>query len=81
MQFLKITDQELVLVTKRLVKEERSKTLEVIEHLQEVYRRRVHLSLGYASLHEFMVKELSYSDGAAARRISAMHLVDQIPEA
>src|SRR5690606_13044895 len=39
------------------------------------------LTRGYPSLHEFLVKELQYSDGAAHRRISAMRLVGDVPEA
>lgn len=73
-------DVELIETTKQLVYEERLKTLEVLAHLQEIYDRRLHLKRSFASLHEFLVKELSYSDGAAHRRISAMRLVRELPE-
>lgn len=78
---LKLCDDDLITTTKRLVGEERLKTLEVIEHLQIIYDRRLHLKRGYQSLHGFLVKELGYSDGAAHRRISAMKLVNDVPEA
>ena len=77
----KICDEDLITKTKRLVAEERMKTVEIIEHLQEIYDRRLHLTRGYPSLHEFLVRELGYSDGAAHRRISAMRLVHDVPEA
>ncbi len=79
---LKSLDGEaLIVTTKRLVGEERLKTLQVIEHLQEIYDRRLHLARGFRSLHEFLVRELGYDDGQAHRRISAMRLVQSLPEA
>ena len=77
---LKLCDEDLITTTKRLVAEERVKTLKIIEHLQAIYDRRLHLKRGYQSLHEFLVKELGYSDGAAHRRLSAMKLVNDLPE-
>ncbi len=79
---LKSLDGEaLIGITKQLVREERLKTLQVIEHLQEIYDRRLHLEQGFRSLHEFLVRELGYDDGSAHRRISAMRLVRALPEA
>ncbi len=79
---LKCLDGEALIVrTKGLVKEERLKTLQVIEHLQEIYDRRLHLARGFRSLHEFLVREIGYDDGSAHRRISAMRLVVDLPEA
>jgi len=34
----------------------------------------------YSSLHEYVVRELGYSDGAAHRRITAMRAIREIPE-
>ena len=75
-----LRNEELVSTIKALVVKEREVTLAVIEHLQELYDRRIHLSSGYPSIHEYLVKELRYSDGAAHRRISAMRLVQELPE-
>ena len=76
-----LCNDELLAKAKLLVAQERQKTIEVIEHLQEIYDRRLHLEKGYRSLHEFLVHEMNYSDGAAHRRISAMRLVKDIPQA
>ena len=75
-----LRNEELVSTIKTLVVKEREITLSVIEHLQELYDRRIHLSSGYSSIHEYLVKELLYSDGAAHRRISAMRLMQELPE-
>ncbi|MGE3974969.1 MAG: HNH endonuclease [Bdellovibrionales bacterium] len=76
-----LKDMELLTLIKSKVQTERNLTLEIIEILQEIRDRRLHLQRGYSSLHEFCVKELKYSDGAAYRRIKAMKLVEDIPEA
>src|SRR5471030_2383407 len=81
MKFEMFSDAELVVDTKRAVGVERNSMLAVIDRLQEVRVRSLHLKLGFASLHEFCVEELKYSDGAAHRRISAMRLCEELPKA
>jgi 5-methylcytosine-specific restriction endonuclease McrA len=76
-----LTQAELLEKTKNLVAQERRITLELIEHLREVDRRLLHAELGYGSLWEFCTKELGLSEGAAQRRISAMRLLRDVPEA
>ena len=75
-----LSHSELLTKTKSLVEEERRLGLEVLYHLREIERRKIHLER-YSSLHEFAVKELRYSDGAAYRRIQAMRLLHDLPEA
>lgn len=72
---------ELLDRTKILVAQERRITLELIDHLREVDRRMLHAELGYGSLWEFCTKELGLSEGAAQRRIQAMRLIRDVPEA
>jgi hypothetical protein len=76
-----LTQAELLEKTKNLVAQERRITLELIEHLREVDRRLLHAELGYGSLFEFCTKELGLSEGSAQRRIQAMRLVRDVPEA
>ncbi len=78
--YSKLSNSELVLKTKNLVSEERKLTLEILHLLREVEKRRLHLELGFGSLHEFTVKELGFDDASAARRVAAMRLVTDIPE-
>jgi 5-methylcytosine-specific restriction endonuclease McrA len=71
-----VLDQKM----KFLAQREREITLEVLQCLQEVERRRLFSELGYGSLFEYAVKQLKYSEGSAGRRIASMRLLNEIPE-
>ena len=73
-----LLDQELLAQTKSLVRREQQFTLLVIDHLQEIYSRRLHLRRGYASLFDYATGELGYSPAAAMRRIDAMELTAEV---
>jgi hypothetical protein len=76
-----LSDSDLLIKTKTLVSEEKRITQEVLNHLEEIEYRKLYLEKGYPSLFEYCVKELNYSQGSANRRISAMRLIKNIPEA
>ena len=67
---MKIVEQLKVLVAR-----ERELNVEILRKLREVEDSLIFARLGYTSMHEFCVRELGYSDGAAARRVQAMRLV------
>jgi hypothetical protein len=75
-----LSDRELLSRVKDLVSRERAVTLEVLLHLIEVERRRLHLGLGYPSMFEYCMQHLGYSGSAAARRIRAARCVRHYPE-
>jgi hypothetical protein len=75
-----LSDQNLLLSTERLVKQERELLSQVLNHLKEIERRRLFSTLGYPSLFEYATKHLKYSESQAHRRISAMRLIKEIPE-
>jgi hypothetical protein len=77
----KLSDAELLAKTKSLVREEKRITQEVLDHLEEVEYRKLHLSIGYSSLYSYCIGELGYSGSSADRRISAMRVIKNIPEA
>jgi len=77
----RFSDVELVANAKSLADKEREIGIRVLKHLREIERRRLFAARGYGSLHEFCVSELKYSDGAAHRRISAMRLIKDVPQA
>ena len=75
-----LSDNNLLLRTKELVATERQHLTQVLLHLREVERRKLFSDLRYASLFEYTVKELKYSEGQAGRRIQAMRLINELPE-
>jgi 5-methylcytosine-specific restriction endonuclease McrA len=76
-----LSGAELIKRTQDLVVVERRATMDLIEHLREIERRMLFLEMGYSSLFEFVVKHLGLSEGSAQRRISAMRLIRDVPEA
>jgi hypothetical protein len=76
-----LNSKDLLSKTRSLVAEERRATLALIQHLEEISRRKLYAELGYASLWEFTTRELGLSEGAAQRRIQAMRLLRDVPEA
>jgi hypothetical protein len=76
-----LSSSELLSRAKSLVAEERRAQVALIEHLEEIQRRRLYAELGYTSLWDFATRYLGLSEGAAQRRIQAMRLVREVPEA
>lgn len=64
----------------RLARHERKITAVVVEHLAEVERRRLFIDWGFASLFEYIKRELGYSESAAWRRVEAARTLIAIPE-
>jgi hypothetical protein len=75
-----LSDRELLSRVKDLVSRERAVTLEVLVHLIEVERRRLHLGLGYPSMFDYCTRHLGYSSSAASRRIQAARCIRDYPE-
>ena len=69
----------LVEQLKALVAREREINLEILRKLREVESAKIFAEMGYSSLHEFCVRELGYSEGAAARRVHAMRFLKEYP--
>ena len=74
-------NQELLSRTKFLVQKEREVHVQVLRHLREIESRKLYFSQGFSSLFDYAVRELGYSEGAAFRRIKAMRLCRDLPEA
>ncbi len=75
-----LSDHELSLRIKELIQREREVLNQILDHLQEVEKRKLYLKMSYPSLFEYCTKELGYSESAAQRRISSMRLIKEIPE-
>lgn len=72
---------QLLAHTKALVDDERRATVALIEHLAEISRRRLFAERGFSSMWEFCTQELGLSEGADQRRLQAMRLLEETPEA
>ncbi len=81
MRLNQLDDRQLLKQTKQLACTERELLTNILHHLREVERRKLFCDLGCGSLFEYAVKELKYSDGQAGRRIQALRLTSEIPEA
>ena len=76
-----LSDRELLRQTSTLVRHECHLLGAVIDHLAEIDARRLYLQRGCSSLFDYAVRELGYSDPAAARRIGAVRLCADQPDA
>jgi 5-methylcytosine-specific restriction endonuclease McrA len=76
-----MSDSELVASGDLAVQEERNATSVVIEHLREINRRKLYSDFGCSSIHRYCMKRYKMSEGSAQRRVDAMRLSDDIPEA
>lgn len=80
MQITTLSNQQLLNGIKGFVSKERKITSIIIEHLEEIERRKLYCDLKYQSLFKYCVKELGYSEDQACRRINAMRVVKKMPE-
>jgi len=76
----RVSNQQLLSRLESLANQERSTTLSILLHLNEVDRRRLHLSLGYGSMFDFATRQLLYSASAAVRRIQVARCIRRYPE-
>ena len=76
----KLSNDELVRGLEAAVSKEREMTIQVLHHLNEMERRRLHVDSGYSSLFDYCVRHLKYSSSAAARRIQAARCIRRYPE-
>ncbi len=70
----KLTDEQLIFDTRKLIKKEQEIVVEVIAHLEEIERRRLFCDAGHDSLWSYTIGELGYSEAQAHRRIDAMRM-------
>jgi hypothetical protein len=75
-----LPDNTLLSQIQTLAAEERKITTKVLELLKEVDRRRLYAREGHATLFEYVVKGLGYSEASAARRINSMRLLKELPD-
>ena len=72
--------RELTQSAERLISEERKNQAQLIAHLAEISRRKVHLELGYKHLFDYCVRHLGLSEGSTWRRIQVAKVCRRFPE-
>ncbi|MGE4132730.1 MAG: HNH endonuclease [Bdellovibrionales bacterium] len=80
MNLTSLSDNGLIAKTEDLVRSEREVLSEILHHLREIEQRRLFSKLGFKSLFDYATKRLGYAEDQAARRISAMRLLKELPE-
>jgi hypothetical protein len=80
MDLRKISNQELLANTKTLVAREREVLIDILHHLREIERRRLFADLKQASLFDYCLNILKYSNAQADRRIKAMRAIKELPQ-
>src|SRR5580765_6095460 len=74
-----LSDRELEAEVARLARAERAGTAVLIEHLAELYNRRLHERAGFASLFTYCTRVLLLSEHAAYDRIKAAKVARRYP--
>jgi hypothetical protein len=75
-----LSDKDLLNNTQTLVKRERQLFTEILQHLQEIQRRRLYADLGYRSLWDYCMKALGFCESQTRRATDALKLIQEIPE-
>ncbi|MBL6988876.1 MAG: HNH endonuclease [Bacteriovoracaceae bacterium] len=75
-----LNDSQLLNNTKILVKKEHLISIEILDHLAEIERRKLYCYLKHSSLFAYCQGELGFSEQEAYRRIDAMRLSKKLPE-
>ena len=76
-----LDSSELHAITVSIAQADREVTEMLLRYLKEIERRRIYLDFpGVTSLHTYCTKILKYSEGAAARRVSAARMLGDLPD-
>ncbi len=75
-----LSNEQLLAQTKKLIQSERKITHLILQHINEIEDRKIHLSLGYDGMYSYLTRGLGYSESAAYRRIQSARLLRKAPE-
>ncbi|HEX5133136.1 MAG TPA: HNH endonuclease [Candidatus Krumholzibacteria bacterium] len=75
-----LSDSAILARVRELTSRERSVTIQILLHLNEVERRRLHLAQGYASMFAYCTAGLGYSESSANLRIRTARCLARFPE-
>ncbi len=75
-----LSNEQLLAQTKKLIQSERKITHLILQHINEIEDRKIHLSLGYDGMYSYLTRGLGYSESAAYRRMQSARLLRKAPE-
>ena len=75
-----LSTKELDRAAEGLVRRQRWNAAELIAHLAEISRRKVHLALGYDGLFHYCVDHLGLSQGSTWLRVQVANVCGESPE-
>jgi hypothetical protein len=75
----RLSDQEVLLLLKRSVRDERQQTAQVLVHLGEVDARKLYRDEGYSSMFVYAVQALQMTEPEAALRIRVSRFIRRFP--
>ena len=75
-----ISNEDLKNRLTKLVQTERKITHLILECINEIEIRKIHLKEGFASLFDYLTRKVGYTPASAQRRIDGARLLRQIPE-
>lgn len=75
-----MTNREIGVKLGLKIKEERTKTNEVLLLINLALERRTYLEWGFSSMFDWLVRGFGYSNAAAYRQIEAARLMKAVPE-
>lgn len=79
MNLIHLSNQQLMMNAKALVKEEDSLLIKILYHIKEIDRRRLYSDYKQPGLLELVITELGYPRDQALRRIQAMRMMRENP--
>lgn len=74
-----LNNEELEISLGVHVKNERLTLDRIYEHINEVFRRNLHLERGFSTMKEYLVKKWKYSERDAYRKIDGAKLLKDVP--
>ena len=78
-KYQNLKDDELLFKTAQAAMNEKQTMLALIEYLVEVDSRRLYAAKAHSSLFDYLVRELKFSEPAAADRVNTVRLIREVP--
>lgn len=75
---MKLTDVELEKSLGRFIDNERMSLDQIYQHINEVFRRELHLDSAYGDMRTYLIKRWKYSERDAYRKIDGAKLLRDV---